>query len=260
LLEGSDPKAAEKLRKELDREVTNHPETRTLLARLDTRLDEALRAFQAAISRTPILASAANRQRIPTGKDEWKPALREVEELLTSYPGTSGFWWIRYRLSVAGGDPQAAWNSLELAERVDLTRSHIFRSFMLIHAPEQPHSAREYLDKIGANISNESAEVCLYYAFAELKIDPSTRTSPELARARVATLVGESRTIDPRWKKFLRVTRRTIDARASGEILTLDVLAEEGLSDLIPRERRDESILRLVERASTPVLEARMAA
>jgi hypothetical protein len=243
LLDGFDPLAAMRLRDTLNNYVSDEHTSglvRTTLSRLNPLLKHVLKEHYSLILRAKTFMDAARERRLPLKPWELSAARSEAEMLTGAYPGTASYWWVKYRVLDALGDKGQAWECLERAHKLSPESADIYRAIMVHLAPDvfSEEQARIYLSTITDTLEQQPVEVLLHYTFAELKLHKHDRTSPFLERARYATELGEARSEQSKWKGYFRVARRMIDSRISGKQLSLQILVDEGLGDLLPQETK----------------------
>ncbi|WP_437671212.1 hypothetical protein [Sorangium sp. So ce131] len=202
-----------------------------LLSRLTPRYEASRRGFAKLIgSCTTLRQLRIAGALVPTSAAERARAAREVNLVLSKFPGIPGFWWAAYRLAEAGGDLETAWSALSRAHRLEPDNRQFTAMGVLVAARAlSAGDADEHLGRARASLDRAGAEVCLMYALAEIELARADGARARWLRAREATGIGLVQARSEELRRELHATQLVLDSLLAGQDPTFDALYLAGL-------------------------------
>ena len=237
LLEGGDPVSAALVWGRLDAVADGvAPDVASSMrARLSAFYDARARAYGEQISRCKTLQQMRpTGSLVPATKTMRKALLRELDALLAEFPGLASVWWARYRIKEFDGDFAAAIGALRNARRLQPDNDRFAAQSLLVVAEHAPSEADATLATTLDRFGDTSADVCLLYALAQLRL---ARSDKKLARERCekaarAAERGFSCVRSPHTRQLLEAARLLTTEMLAGRPPTLAILYRAGLGDL----------------------------
>jgi hypothetical protein len=255
LIEGLDPPAAANAYGEVLRasEALSDEQSDAMRARLDPKFAKVQKAYANALVRAPTLQHLGAQRSLGHVKD------KELEALLEEFPGVAKLWFAR---GLAAKNAKDAWRSIRRAARLE-PEDDRFRagSLQLVGQVLSGDELREFLDAAYESLSTSRADVCLFYALAEIEYAQGNGGNKvarraSLSRAREASLEGESRSasvanVETGLRPALHAVRILADTILAGRKPEVAVLYEAGLGELVVTAQRHGGDLLAVIRAAT---------
>jgi hypothetical protein len=239
LLEGLDPRAAGNAYGDVLAASKQLPIARAsaFRARLEPKFKRVHSDYATAMNRSPTFRRDARGQRVSSAV---APTDAEVGALLRLFPGTPWLWFQRSLIARRHAD---AWKFIRAAAKLEPDDNAYLAGSLRIASQVLPKSELEaFLDanSDAARSPNASADVCLFFAFAQVERAASEggeRRAESLRRALDACLDGESRAASiPSVQGGLRPTlfalRLAVAEELAGRTPNESVLYQAGLGTL----------------------------
>ncbi len=238
LVEGYDPMGAADAWSRIvrEREHVDPATASAMLSRIEPRFTKAHVEFaKAATTFKPFLRAD---RLVPESRQEQVAEGEVLARATERFPGVVVLWWATYRNAQARRQSKNAWNAITRAWRLrpESKKLEAFRLFVASWALT-PQEADAVLAAARNRVDSAGPQVCLAYAFAELRlaqrapagdVEPSERWS----RARAAARAGLAQAPEGMLWKYLRAIDMLVTALLEGNAPTVELLYAAGLSDL----------------------------
>jgi hypothetical protein len=247
-IEGRDPLRAAETWGEL-LQAWEGVETATAEALL-SRLAPRFRTFQQEFARlaTPTLVAmsdagpGANLSRTESVK-----ARKDLDTMLTRFPGAVNFWTMRCHLAEREKDKPGAWEALRRARQLE-PGDPTLAALSLGLAPWAlpPADAEQYLVGVWGTIERATADLCLMYALAEIVLARGAHHDEQAlrwGRARVAAEAGRARANTLELRRSLTAVQFLLDELFAGREPTMEILYRAGLGKAAAMEKPDANVV-----------------
>jgi hypothetical protein len=221
-----------------------------MLARLTPKYTEQQQAFAKAVTGSATLMRLRGaRSMVAASVVERKRARRDLDTLLTAYPGATSFWWMACRLAEADDDKKAAWDALSKARRLAPENPRFEAMSLLVAAwALSVAEADEHLSRVRGHFDTAGAEACLMYALAEIQLARRSKATARRARwerAHHAAQAGLSQSRSQGLYKNLVAAELLTATLLAGDKQTMDILYRAGLANLAVTSRSTADVVEL---------------